>query len=460
MTQDASPQPPPSPPSPAPEDVAAGYYKPQWDRTTRTLVTIFMVIAGVYALTLLTPVIQMLTFAFIFAFVLRTPIRTLHRRLQLPWGGAVGLTYLAVVIALIFILVTPIPAAVRGINDLWLNVQNAYADLQIRLEEYQPEDGLIEVFGADIDLHPFIEPARAFILDEPILLEDAASTLEPHSENPDIIPAGDNPGEAGSSDPRNVPIPLESLDLRAILDSAFNIAGALGTTLTSAISSVAGLVSTLLLAIFVSFLLLLDLPNNGAAVFYMFPKNYRREYALMLTHIERVWNGFFQGQVLIGIIIGLLTWLVLSLLGITNAATLAFITGVISLIPTLGGFIALVPLAIVPLLTGSTVLVDWPNFTVMLAVVVSNLIISQVIWNVVAPSILGDALDLPLVVIIVGVFIGGALGGILGAFLVAPIMGTIRVIVEYLFDKLGERDPFPDEPVPERYRAFVEAEVR
>jgi hypothetical protein len=72
-----------------------------------------------------------------------------------------------------------------------------------------------------------------------------------------------------------------------------------------------------------------------------------------------------------------------------------------------------------------------------------NLLISQVIWNVVAPKILGDALNLPVVVIIVGVFVGAAVGGVLGAFLVAPIMSTIWLFVTYLVRKIAQKDPFP-----------------
>ena len=74
--------------------------------------------------------------------------------------------------------------------------------------------------------------------------------------------------------------------------------------------------------------------------------------------------------------------------------------------------------------------------------------ISQIIWNAVAPKILGDALDLPLPVIIVGVFIGAAAGGVLGAFLVAPIMATMRVLIAYTWNKINLQDPYPGEPEP------------
>ncbi len=90
------------------------------------------------------------------------------------------------------------------------------------------------------------------------------------------------------------------------------------------------------------------------------------------------------------------------------------------------------------------------NYGVFALLVVGiSLVINQVMWSVVAPKILGDALDLPLAVIIIGVFIGTAVGGVLGAFRVAPIMASARVVLAYVLDKLGGHDPFPGEEVPE-----------
>jgi predicted PurR-regulated permease PerM len=81
----------------------------------------------------------------------------------------------------------------------------------------------------------------------------------------------------------------------------------------------------------------------------------------------------------------------------------------------------------------------------MLLVVGINLVVSQIIWNGVAPKIIGSAVALPLPVIIVGIVIGTAVGGVLGAFLVVPILGTLRVIVYYLIMKITQRDPYPNE---------------
>lgn len=401
-------------------------YQPQWDRYTKTLVTLVLLVAGVYALTLLAPVFQLLTIAFVVAFLMYGPARFITRWTPIPWAAAIGLLYMLLIIFTVLLVLLASPALVRAVNSLGSSAERAYFSLQREMLNYQYNDGVIEVLGTPVDLNPIIVPVRNFVLGARLTQGgDDAIIGTPQSE---IVP----------------------IDLRQVLDGLLNIAGSLTGTLTSAIGGVVGFLSTLLLAIFISALILIDVPNNRATLEKWIPPIYQREVRLLIRRVIYVWNGFFRGQVSIGILVGLLTYIQLVVMGITNAEILAVITGLISLIPTIGGIIALVPLGVVPLLQGSTVLTDISNLGVAVLVVLVNLIINQIIWNIIAPKILGDALELPLPFIIVGVFIGAALGGVLGAFLVAPTMGTIRILVVYALNKLAGRDPFPEpEPTPE-----------
>lgn len=397
-------------------------YQPQWDRYTKILVTLILLIAGVFALTLLAPVFQLLTISFVVAFLMYSPTRLLAR-LRIPWTAAVGLLYLLLVISTVFLVLLAAPALVRTVNSLVNSGERAYVTLQQEMRGYRYADGVVEIFGTNIDLNPVIVPVRNFVLgsdSQSLAAQDDASNQPPASGI------------------------VQPIDLRQVLDGIINVAGTLTNTVTTAIGGVVGFLSTMLLAIFISALILVDLPNNRQTLEKWIPPDYQREIRLMLRKIIYVWNGFFRGQVSIGIFVGLLTYIQLKLMGITNAEILAILTGLISLIPTIGGVIAMVPLGIVPLLQGSVVFTEINNLGVAVLVVVVNLVINQIIWNLIAPKILGDALELPLPVIIVGVFIGAAVGGVLGAFLVAPTMGTIRILVVYALNKLAGRDPFPE----------------
>lgn len=422
---------------PLPDDTQArlNSYQPQWDRITRIFVAVILVVAGVYALTLLSPVIQLLTLTFIITFMMYMPSAWLAKRLRLPWTAAVASVYGGFVLLVVVLLLTIVPTLVAGLNNLVVEAGFRYEELIEQAERYRYEQGIVEVGGVEFDLNFIVQPLRDFVL---------ASA------------------DASDSAPENAGSTVEMLEQfdevarQQTLRDFANIIGQITGVLASTVTGVLGFVITLLLSVFLSLLILIDLPRTRAAAMRMVPRDYHREYTLLMERIYRVWIGFMRGELAIGLLIGVVTWLQLRVMGIESAGTLALLVGFISLIPTLGGFLALIPLTIVPLLSGSTVFVDWPPGTVALAVVTVNLIVSQLIWNVIAPSILGEAVNLPLPVIIIGVFIGGALGGILGAFLVVPIMGTLSVLLAYVLSKLTLRDPYPEMANVERKRSLFE----
>ena len=380
-------------------------YQPQWSTWTRRVAVISLLIAVVYAMTLLAPVMRLLAMTFLLSLVMLAPIQLITRYLPLPHGFAVTLCYGLAILLLAISLTLFIPALADGTDRLRREAEQRYGQLQDTLRQYTPDQGIVTVLGIRIDFNPFIQPIQ--------------SLASGRDQNP-----GQEPALISASDLRQVVTPITEM-------------------LTSAISGTAGFVSTSVMALFLSFLVLLDLPKLHRALPGWIPPAYHREYTLLVQQISSIWNRFFRGEVLIAFILALLTWLQLTLMGIQNAAVVAVFCGFISLIPTIGGIIALVPLSIIAFLQGSTVFTELSNGTFALLVVIVNLALSQIIWNVVGPKILGDAVNLPLPIIIVGVLVGAALGGILGAFLITPLIGTVRVITVYLFRKIGQQDPFP-----------------
>lgn len=388
---------------------------PQWSEWTRHLVIVLLLIGLVVGITMLRSIFGVVILALLIAFAMYRPARFLTRHGKVRYGVSVVFSYSVLLIVLFVVVAGSTPALIDQAAALWESVERGFENGQEALVNYQPEQGVTEIFGARVDLNFLIEPVREFFLADP-----------------------NNPEADGSL----------AIDVRALLEQALSVGTTVTQVLASAVTSITGLLSTILLAVFVSFLILLDLPRTERTVVDWLPKSYYREYALLADKLDSVWSGFFRGQVLIGVIIGILTWAQLELMGISNAAVLAVITGLISLIPTIGGFIALVPLSIVPLFSGSTIYPDASGLSVALSVVGVNLIISQLIWNIVAPKIMGDALNLPLPVVILGVFVGAAIGGVLGAFLASPVIASIQVLMQYMLRKVMQQDPFPGETAP------------
>jgi len=420
-------------------------YRPQWARPVRWIALFFLIIASIWAFTLLSPVFTIVVISLLLAFILYKPSRFFFRRVQVPWALSVTLTYFLVITIIFFALVGIIPRLTAEASNLAGNINTIFEDLQHRAEEYDPEeDGIVEVFGFEVDMNIVIQP----IVDVLKFLSQADAVVPESSLDAAATTTTEGETIAPSEDPvqtlTRVRIDPQSL-ANSFVGDLLNIAGTITTWLTNTIGGVVGFLLTLVFALFISFLVLIDLQNTRRSFVNRIPDAYHREVAIITRKIITVWNGFLRGQVTLALLIGVVTYVQLIVMGAPGALTLASFTAVISLIPTIGGFIALVPLFILPLLTGSTVMTQTSPFGFALLVILINMLITQFIWNVIAPIILGDVLNLPTPVIILGVFVGGAVGGILGAFLVAPAVSTIIIVVDYLVAKISARDPFPGE---------------
>src|SRR5690606_26632842 len=76
-------------------------HTPQWDRTTRLVAAIMLVIAGLYALTLITPVLQMLAFTFLLTFMMHAPAHSLVQRIHIPWTLSVIIMYIVLILVIL-----------------------------------------------------------------------------------------------------------------------------------------------------------------------------------------------------------------------------------------------------------------------------------------------------------------------------------------------------------------------
>jgi len=130
---------------------------------------------------------------------------------------------------------------------------------------------------------------------------------------------------------------------------------------------------------------------------------------------------FISSQLLDGIVVGILTSIAMSILGVKYAVLLGFMIGLFNLIPYLGAIIAVVIAIIITLLTGGVVQAIW-----MAAVVI---ILQQIDANIINPKITGSSLEISPVLIIFSVTVVGAYFGIIGMFLAVPIVTIIKLLI-------------------------------
>lgn len=169
----------------------------------------------------------------------------------------------------------------------------------------------------------------------------------------------------------------------------------------------------------ISFYLLLSYEKAKSGVANLFAQKHRKKAINIIDQINEKLGAWLQGQFLLSLSIGLLTWITLTLLQMPFALPLAVLAGLFEIVPSIGPIISAVP-AVVVALTIS------PN---MAFVIIAAYIFIQLVENhLLVPRIMQRAVGLNPVAVIVGVVVGDRLLGIPGALLSVPFISLLVLI--------------------------------
>ena len=120
---------------------------------------------------------------------------------------------------------------------------------------------------------------------------------------------------------------------------------------------------------------------------------------LLLSRIGNLWLAFVKGHLLLALVIGALTWVVGSAIGLPGALWLGVVAGMLEPIPSLGPLVASVPAIVVALWQGSNVL-PVRNWVFALIVAGAYVLIQQLTSLLLEPHIVGKKLNLPPLVVL------------------------------------------------------------
>jgi len=132
---------------------------------------------------------------------------------------------------------------------------------------------------------------------------------------------------------------------------------------------------------------------------------------------------WLQGQFVLGLIVGVLVYLGLTILGVKSALFLAILAAVLEIIPLFGPIIAGIPAIGIGLIDG--------GLSLGLMVMGLYVIIQQFENHLIYPLVVKKVVGVPPLVVIVALIIGGQLAGFLGILLAVPI---VAAIMEYTND--------------------------
>lgn len=135
---------------------------------------------------------------------------------------------------------------------------------------------------------------------------------------------------------------------------------------------------------------------------------------------DKMFGGFLEGKVIDSTIVGLIYYLVLTLIGVPYAPMVAVICGVTNIIPIFGPFIGAIPSGIIILAADYTKVIPFTIF-VFVCQFIDGYIID--------PHIVGGNIKLPSIWVIVAVIVFGGLWGFPGLLIGVPTFAVIYDII-------------------------------
>lgn len=206
-----------------------------------------------------------------------------------------------------------------------------------------------------------------------------------------------------------------------ILNPSLDLSSIGGGTLAFLASLFGGAVSAVILIV-VSFYLASQ--ADGIERFIRLVTPLRDEgYVLDLWKRSKIKIGqWLRGQLLLGLIVGVLVYITLTVLGVRYALILGLIAAIFELVPIIGPILAAVPAVFFAFLVSPLL-----AFTVAIVYIA----IQQVESHLLVPLVMKRTLGMNPLIVIISLLIGAKLGGVLGMFLAVPIAA---VCAEFLMD--------------------------
>lgn len=186
--------------------------------------------------------------------------------------------------------------------------------------------------------------------------------------------------------------------------------------------------ANVLLTLLISFYISLDKDWFRKFIDIVSPKKYREYLFVLWEKSERKMRFWLYSQIVISVLIGLVTFVVLYLLGVKLALMGALLNGLLEFIPFIGPILATLIILVINVNMGL------PSLFLILI----SLLIIQYAENIISPMVRGKILNINPLVVIFSLAVGAKLGGAIGIFIAVPLS---TILVEFIKDLSCQKFP-------------------
>jgi predicted PurR-regulated permease PerM len=241
---------------------------------------------------------------------------------------------------------------------------------------------------------------------------------------------------------------FRTLDLQAVSSQILGMLEPLvsrtGTLVGTVASGAANFLGWTFFVILVSYFALAESGGLRKQIVSVDMPGYTHDIEHLTRELGRIWNAFLRGQIIIFLIAVIVYSLVLSVLGVHYALSLAFVAGLARFVPYVGPFINYVMLFLVAYFQVFK-LFGLPPLGYAVMIMLTAVLIDFIFDYIVTPQIFSDALKVHPAAVLVAAIVAASLFGLLGVVLAAPILATAALLWKYIMRKMLDLDPWPIE---------------
>ncbi len=174
----------------------------------------------------------------------------------------------------------------------------------------------------------------------------------------------------------------------------------------------------------ITYYLIMERRNLHKYLLFLFGNDGREARAeAFINQLEKKLGGWVRGELLLMLFVGVMSYVGLTFLGVEFAIPLAFLAGILEIIPSVGPTLSAVPAILVGLGTSPVL---------ALAVAALYFVIQQTENNFLVPKVMSKAVGLSPLVVLIALLIGFKLSGIAGAVLAIPTALLIEIVIANL----------------------------
>ncbi len=331
----------------------------------------------------------------------------MNRKLRVPRSVSLIITYLLVLILTLAIGVLIASSVMASVREL--DPGEAVEGVRQWMLRVIDDSGRVVLFGMTLDVNQVLEPLQGWLQGE-----------------------------------GNLPVDGEGSVIEITTGHLALLFGGLLGSVQSVLGFIVAIFTSTLVTVLVAVYLNADSRRYHEGLARVVPPGYEGDALRLGSRIKRVWTWYMYGQLINSLITGLLVWGALELVGLPGAFLMGFIMVLLNMIPTIGPILAAVPGVLAALIQGTTRFDNMNNLVFAFLVAGIYIVVVQLQANLIAPRVMGSAVNLRPAVVMIGLVVGLQVGGLLGSLLAVPVIATGREIVRYLYAKLIDRDPWPE----------------